>query len=290
MNQSAITRAHWIIENFTDAEDYRDLIKEIKQSGRRCFVIDKNNHFDFDPSSFVEQECVVVQGSIQMAKHIASKLPPGCYPVAYNSWDKFLCSAWYPRLKGHLFNDQYTFAAFGELKKNASNFYEKFGRESVIFVRPDSGEKSFAGQLVESERLDTFSTNHIANNAADDDLIVVSTPKQIKGEWRFLCSKYHGGEIIASSSYRSHGRRAHTADVPAGASERCRAVLDEGLFPDSVFCVDVCEDADGNYWLLELTSFSSAGLYAMDKRKVAQRVSEIAETEYQIKFGRQVHP
>jgi hypothetical protein len=53
-----------------------------------------------------------------------------------------------------------------------------------------------------------------------------------------------------------------------------------GNYPDSIFCIDIAEDGDGNCWLLELTSFSSAGLYMTDKVKVVNRVNEIVEMEY----------
>lgn len=146
-------KAHWIIENFAGSEDFRGLVQvqAVRDTGRECFIIGSHNRLDFDLSEFKENECVIVQGSIQMMKNVASHLPKGCFPVAYNAWDKFLCSAYYP---------------------------------------------------------------------------------------------------------------------------------------DSLFCVDICQDADGDYWLLELTSFSPAGLYSMQKDLVAKRVSEIVEMEYQEHFKR----
>ena len=44
--------------------------------------------------------------------------------------------------------------------------------------------------------------------------------------------------------------------------------------------MDIAEDNDGKYWLLELNSFSSAGLYASNKDNIVKKVSEIAEKEY----------
>ena len=57
-------------------------------------------------------------------------------------------------------------------------------------------------------------------------------------------------------------------------------VLQIGYYPDSVFVMDVCEDSDGRFWLLEINSFSSAGLYACDKAKIVKEVSAIAEEEW----------
>src|SRR4051812_17974990 len=113
----------WVVENFTDSEDYRDLIAAIKELGCYCFVIGRHNHFDFNPSGFNEEECVVVQGSIQMTKNIHQRLPQGCFPIAYNTWDNYLCSTYYPHFSTKLFNDFNTFATIKNLKENKFYFY-----------------------------------------------------------------------------------------------------------------------------------------------------------------------
>lgn len=275
-------KTKWIIENFTDSEDYNDLIAAIKASGRYCFVIGKHNYFDFDPSGFNENDCVIVQGSIQMTKNIRDRLPKGCFPIAYNSWDNYLCSTYYPKFSQFLFNDKNEITTLKNLKENKFYFYEKFGKEALIFVRPDSGEKTFQAQLLDLQDFDRFWENGIQSSAEDNDLIIVSTPKKINGEFRIVCSKYNNGEIIAGSTYQYQGKRTLIPSVPPKALEFCRKVLDVGWYPDSIFCIDVFQDADNEFWLGELTSFSSAGLYATDKVKVANRVSQIVEMEYKL--------
>ena len=274
-----MNKCRWIVENFTDSEDYRNLIQEVRNSGRSCFVIGKHNHFDFDPTGFNENDCVVVQGSIQMTKNIASRLPSGCFPVAYNNFDKYLCSAYYPHIKPLLFNDLHEFTTISNLRENKFHFYEKFGREAMIFVRPDSGEKTFQAQLIDLQDFDKFWSLGSSMSATDDDVVVVSTPKNINAEFRIVCSKY-GGEIIAQSTYRYQKMSTLIPTVPPGALSLCEKVFRCGYFPDSVFCIDVFQDSDMNFWVGELTSFSSAGLYACDKAKIASRVSEIAELEW----------
>ena len=274
-------KTKWIIENFTDSEDYRDLIKEVKESGRDCFVIDKRNHFDFDPSGFKENDCVIVQGSIQMTKNISTRLPNGCFPINYSSWQNYLCSTYYPKFKDLLFNDNNEFTTLKNLKENKFHFYEKFGREALIFVRPDSGEKTFQAQLIDIQDFDKFWENGIQSSANDNDILIVSTPKKINGEFRIVCSKYNGGEIIASSTYQYQGKRTYIPSIPPGATEKCKEVLSVGWYPDSIFCVDIFQDGDMNFWLGELTSFSSAGLYYTNKKTLVNRVNEIVELEYQ---------
>ena len=272
-------KARWIVENFTDSEDYRDLVRAIRDSGRDCFVIGRHNHFDFDASGYTEPECIVVQGSIQMTKNIRGRLPQGCYPVAYNSWDKYLCSAFYPHFQKFLFNDRHEFTTVKKLKEDRFYFYQTYGKEALIFIRPDTGEKSFSGQLLDLQDFDRFWDNGIQCTALDTDAIIVSTPKTIVGEWRFVVTNRK--EIVAQSTYQYQGKKTLIPSAPVGATELVKQVLEIGYYPDSVFCVDVCQDADGNFWLLELTSFSSAGLYATNKDAVVKAVSEIAEEEWQ---------
>ena len=278
-------KVKWIIENFTDSEDYRALIQAVKDSGRSCFVIGRHNHFDFNPSGFEENDCVIVQGSIQMTKNIASRMPKGCFPVAYSSWDKYLCSSYYPNFKPYLFNDLYEITTLANLKANKFEYYRKFGKDCMMFIRPDSGEKTFQAQLIDIQDFDKFWENGTSGGGAavDSELVVVSTPKKINGEYRIVCSKYNGGEIIAGSTYQYQGKSTLIPSVPPEATNLCQKILLAGNLPDSIFCVDIAEDADGNCWLLELTSFSSAGLYLTDKVKVVNRVNEIVEMEYDLR-------
>jgi len=277
-------KTKWIIENFTDSEDYRDLIKAVKDSGRYCFVIGRHNHFDFNPNGFEENDCVIVQGSIQMTKNIESRLPKGCFPIRYSSWGNYLCSSYYPKFEKFLFNDKYEITTLKNLKENKFEFYRKYGKEALMFIRPDSGEKTFQAQLIDIQDFDKFWENDIASSAIDSDLILVSTPKKINGEYRVVCSKYNGGEIIANSTYQYQGKSTLIPSIPRGATAKCEEILKSGNFPDSIFCIDIAEDADGNFWLLELTSFSSAGLYLTNKENIVKRINEIVEMEYQNKF------
>lgn len=272
-------QAKWIVENFSDSEDYRALIKAVRDSGRYCFVIGPRDANDFNPKGFEPNDCVIVQGSIQMTKNIASRLPQGCYPIAYSSWEKYLCTAYYPHFATMLFNDTHMVCGVGQLKDDRFGAYRMYGKEALIFVRPDSGEKTFQAQLLDLQDFDKFWSNATSGggNCSDMDTVIVSTPKTINGEYRFVCSRR---EIIAYSTYQYQGQRTLIPYVPLGATAKVKEILKVGYYPDPVFCVDIAEDADGHFWLLELTSFSSAGLYAADKDKIAKRVSEIVEKDY----------
>lgn len=81
--------------------------------------------------------------------------------------------------------------------------------------------------------------------------------------------------VEAVSSYRYQKIQTSIPSAPDGATELIKKVLDKGYFPDKVFCVDVVQDMAGDFWVMELTSFSSAGLYACDTKKIANLIKRI---------------
>ena len=271
-------KCKWAVENFTDSEDYRDLISAVQESGRDCQVIDRRNNFDFDPSPYKENDCVLFQGSIQMTRHVRNKLPKGCRPIAYCTEKNYDCGIYFQLFNGLLFNDKYTIMNVSDLKDEKFETYAEFGKEALIFIRPTRGDKPFSGQLLDLQDFDRFWKNNLVCNADDTDGVVVSTPKTIVGEWRFVCS--NRPEIIAYSTYIFQGQKTLVPSAPQNVIDFCQKVLEVGYFPDPVFTVDICWDADQRPWLLEFNSFSSAGLYAADKKKIVDKVSEIAESDF----------
>jgi hypothetical protein len=272
-------KCRWVVENFTDSEDYKNLVDAIQNAGHDCYVIGRRNNFDFNPSGYQENDCVMFQGSIQMTRHCKKVLPKGCRPIAFCTEPNFLCSTYYPRVQEFLFNDKHKIVLVSELKAHMFDFYKEFGKEAMIYIRPDRGDKPFVGQLLDMQDFERFWNNNVVCTAEDQDLVVVSTPKTIQGEWRYVCS--HHKEIIAQSTYQYQGKRTYIPFAPPKATELVNKVLDTGYFPDPVFTIDICQDADGTFWLLEYNSFSSAGLYACDKKSIAEKVSSIAEHEWE---------
>ncbi len=160
-----------------------------------------------------------------------------------------------------------------EMARQRWMVYGALGKEGVVFVRPDSGEKTFQAQLVDAQDLDEFVRVH---EKEQHDMVLVSTPKNIWWEGRFVC---HQNEIIAHSTYKLQGQRTLVPSVPKGATECCQRALERNYRPDTVFCVDVCGiDHSSEFFVLELNAFASSGLYACNKEIIVERVSQIASS------------
>ena len=284
----------WIVENFVKEPSFKELAVAIKKLGHPFIPING----DYSKQTLREQLnpllvsvsdiavydnlCVVANGSIKMCKMIAEELKMGCYPILFSSFEKYKCSAYYSHFGPYLFNDKYCIMSLKELVRQKYDVWGHYGKDCLIFIRPDSGEKTFQAGLLDIIDLAQL---YDSNKDCEHDLVLVSTPKNIMWEGRFVVSKKK--EIIASSTYRFQGNISLIPSVPIEATKFCNKLLNSmDYIPDSVFCLDLCQDNDGECWLMELTSFSSAGLYVTDKEAIVNKVSQIALEEWEAKYKR----
>jgi hypothetical protein len=252
----------FIIENLTKEPSWLELSKAAKELGHE--VQDIRGDYKRADIAHYQNEQVILFASIEMNNLIGPQLKEqGCYPGNLSTFSNYLCQKFYPFFGDKLFNDNYAMIPLSELDRRKYFFYDLFGREANIFVRPDSGEKTFKAGLVDLQDFDSFYSQTADSR---NDLVVVSSPKDLIGEWRFLCNDRK--EILALSSYRYQGLLTRVPSAPPKAHSFVKEILDIGYFPDKVFCVDVAQAADGEFYLMELTSCSSAGLYSMDMSKV----------------------
>ena len=147
--------------------------------------------------------------------------------------------------------------------------------DNCTYCRPDSGLKPFGGMVLELwrgglERQWAW----VENFTQPSDFILVSNPKTIQEEYRFICAE--GREIVAASKYKSRYVLDVSIAVPEAARIKCQEILDTGFCPDPMFVLDLCKGADNNYYLLEVNAFSTAGLYDCDLKAVVAKASEIA--------------
>lgn len=235
-----------IYENICREFAFDKLVKEFNQSYKVR---------DWDQN--VPHEGIFL-GSIEGCNWISANRPN---VKLFSTFSHYACAAYYPKMQELLFNDRYAFIPFKDLARRKWDLYAWLGKEALIFVRPDSGEKDFPAELVDLKDIDK-----LVEGYDYEGLAVVSTPKNSIGEWRFVVTE---SEIVAVSSYKYQGILTCVPSAPIGATELAKKVLQKGYFPDSVFCVDVVQDMEGDFWVMELTSFSSAGLYACDVKKIA---------------------
>lgn len=264
----------WIIEDFDEINSYAILAEEVKRQGYEVEII---RYLPFESGSynkFGDDECVIVQSSLQIARQLLREKK--WVPNAWLSLQNYECSTYYAYLGKYLFNDRYTMMPVCEVKRNIDFLFEQFGKQDCLFIRPSSGFKTFSGQVFTKEN---FAKDWIwvEQFSAPTHLAVVSSPKTIKAEYRFIVTK---DGIVTGCQYKKDGNLNLDKDYPESAGILAEEVC-KVWQPDSIFALDICTGNDGNYYLLEIGSFSCAGLYVCDMSKIVEVASRIAVKEYQ---------
>lgn len=191
---------------------------------------------------------------------------------SYFDIDNFLCTNYFSDIHEYLFNDRHGFYLASTIPSLKWMLFEQYSKDALIFMRPNNGEKSFNAGLFDLQYFDKDWEN-ISDKLQPNDLILVSTPKNIRGEWRFVVNDQQ--EIITGSTYKYGDKLTIIPSYPEGAYKKCKEILTKLKPPAKLFTVDICEDNDGDFWLLEINSFFSAGLYASDKNKILDYLEKI---------------
>jgi hypothetical protein len=261
----------WLIQNFTQDEDIDRLIAEVLGQGMVCHFVDRNSgHFD---AAFPVGDCVVAYGSLNFTDMVRKS---GLWrPGAYYDRDCYECVAYYPHFDDFLLNRGATYAQFRWLPDMKSQLFENHGQDGAIFVRPSSGHKPFTGQVIYEEDFERDIKDFHPGPINGSDWIVVSNPRNVEYEWRFVVVD---NVIVSGCQYRGEkGRRILLRDYSPDAYMFARVVLNQVDYrPDRAFTLDVCTTTSGKFYVIEINSFSSSGLYKMNLEPVVREVSRVA--------------
>ena len=166
---------------------------------------------------------------------------------------------------------------FGELERCQDFLFRTMGRNDRVFVRPDSPLKLFTGQIVTR---DTFAADLEFMSFYEfprKSLVVVSSPKSIEAEWRFVVANHR---VVTGCQYKLQEKMDFRSEVDPAAFEFASTIAAAPYQPDPVWILDVCRTADKAYRLLEIGGFSFADLYACSKAAIVDAVSEAALAEW----------
>jgi hypothetical protein len=270
-------KTQWLLEHDIFPADTEPLVKALKRQNVPYKFASQENYFDRDYFFWYGlDDCVVFVGSLQMAKYIRRHAT--WIPGVYCDFPKYRCVAYYSALGEHLHNSDYTILPFAELLRNQDQLYEHFGIDRTIFVRPDRGDKIFTGKIVYKEDFIKDVDMFGMGGPEPDDLVVISTPKVIDAEWRFVVVDK---KVITGSQYKKDGVLWESRkNIPQGALELAGEVASK-YEPDRAWVVDICyHEFSDTYRLMEIGGLSCAGLYDCDRDKVVEAVNIAAIDEF----------
>ncbi len=249
----------WIFEkDFLDGD--HKLMGAATKQGHEVRLVDRygSERYDKKPTIF--------RGHLPFYYHLQKeKVVPGWYCTLAN----YCCSMYYPRLHRYLLNKDYYLLPWGSLFQNFDMLAEKAG---PLFIKPNGGNKAFTGEVVSNKY--HLQSLDLGASMKPETLVFLSSAKPIEKEYRFVvCDK----KVVAGSLYKPH----EEGDAENGKAGLFAKYLVKDLTwqPDPVFTLDICE-MDGKMYVLELNSFSCAGLYETDPHKVVKAVSARAEQDF----------
>lgn len=278
----------WLLEPEVFQHDGEPLLDALVRKGVEHKVCQFGESYEELVASFPEDDCVVMWGSLQLAKVVQrnTKWVPG----VYCNLPKLECLYYYPRFAGHLLNSDYAMFPFGELRHKKGWIYYNFGKDDCVFIRPSSGFKTFTGRIVEKVDWER-DIRDLSFKLDPESLVLVCRPIEIAREWRLVVSDH----IVACSQYKEGKGLVRlqgsdivkTKEVPERVLEYGRQVLSAVKFkPDPIWTMDIGETATGNLLkVLEVGSFSCAGLYACDPDPIIDEIQRVASKDWEDRYG-----
>ena len=267
--------AKWILESDFFWENNPDVISPVLD--KHGIMYKKVKRIPFGAVDceglFHKTRPVISYGSLDFIKDIVRKGP--WTPSAFCNLQNMKCSVYMSHYYDLLLNKNCVFVPIGIFARNTEWFCASVsGHFAEVFIRPDDGDKKFTGFVAMQE--DAMETMRRMSYGVLEDhwMIVISSSKkeQLEAEYRFFVTK---GEVISGCTYKNGDKHEEITHFPQGAYDVAMKVATNEWQPDPIYVVDVAK-VYGEYKLLEINSFSSAGLYACDVEKVVLKANELA--------------
>jgi hypothetical protein len=225
----------------------------------------------FYRNTFDKDACVVTHGDIELATRIIREQL--WIPGGFGTIENYFCSRYFCQLGKYLLNGNYVMLPFAELSRCREFLLGFIGVDGKLFVRPDSPLKLFTGQVASRERFDADLEFMSFYEFPANSIVVVSTPKVIEKEWRFIVADK---QVVTGCQYKSGGVMLLATGYDDGAYRLAKEIASGPFEPDAVWVMDICRTREDGYFLFEIGGFSFADLYACDKPRLVQAVSASA--------------
>lgn len=246
--------------------DKEELKQAIIECGCEYKGISKESFNTFDPYDIWESD-VVFLGSLKLAKIIQAET----FHTVFCNFNCFKCSEYYPYLAKYLCAKRW---AITTLQQIADATIDECKEE--IFIRPNSGDKIFTGQICKTKK-DYEEIRKLLKNP--DELIVSAEVVDIKREWRLVVVDK---KIVSGQIYCDLTTNLDYAIMPPEVRELGEKIIAEGYEPDKCWTIDIAQindDKEVKYGLIEINSFSCAGLYGNveDIKNIVEAVKNLME-------------
>ncbi len=281
-------KVKWLIEDYEHDSSLQPLMDEVRKQGMELSVVKYEPWESGEFNQYPNEDCVIFYGTLNLGRQLQKQKK--WIPGVYCNFQKLCCITYYSYWGKYLFNNDYIMLPMMEIKRREDYVFDMLGVDDCIFIRPNSGAKTFTGQILKREEIDQ-EFKLFANYAAkplDQIITVISSPKVIEKEWRFAVVDK---KVVACSQYRDFAKEKVSDNKKeyelfivegseAGAKILAEKIAEEEWQPDIAYTLDICK-SNGEYYLLEANSFSCSGLYESEPEPIVREISKAALREWE---------
>lgn len=272
------TQAKFLLDSYVIENSYHDDLYQVLTGLGYEVICDRYTPMQREATMkhYDDADCVVLYGSMSFVEqHQRNR----CFvPGAYYTKDRYLCSEYMSRLPlDILANNDYVMVPFAEFVRRREQFYKMFNANK-IFVRPNSGFKTFTGLPIHEDEFD-YEVNTLRSgltSTTDQTMVLVASCKRIEKEYRFFIVN---GKVITGSQYKDCDKLAIDASFDPACLAVAERVAKNPWQVDLAYACDV-GIVNGEPKVIELNAFSTSGLYAVDIPALFKAVSAVAIAEW----------
>ena len=265
----------WLIDIDLMAEEQTGIVPHLKSLGYQVHQLPAA--LDKPRIKHDEETIYAFLGSFQELDAIRKHLK---FPVATYGLNRYVNRSGYA---SHMppewfLNENSIMVTWGLLQRNPTRFFSMFESDR-LFVRPDDGRKTFTGQVFEKSNIrDEMLFLDRYSSVMPETLIWVGEALTVGPEYRFWISD---GKVVTWSEYSWNKAPISSPTAPGKIlfdMAQNIATLEWQL--DRIYTVDITE-YNGEARIIELNSFSCAGLYHCDGKMLLETVSRDILYEWQ---------
>jgi hypothetical protein len=254
---------HWILQNDIFSETGWDTMVSTLERFGISHSVHKVIPFigELIPAPVLDHTSVICFGTYSM-RHVAKRngWTPGVFDLFDHDFNRQL-----ERWGEHLLNARSVVAPFQDARFP----------EELMFVRPTTDSKCFAGRVFSREEFTQWQHDVCALNLDDGSSLTPKTevqlahPVVIHAEYRYWIVK---GNLVTRSLYKRGSRVIASSEVDERVDRFVAARVAEWQ-PNEAFVIDVCDTEEG-LKIVEINTLNAAGFYAADLQKLVLSLNE----------------
>ena len=269
----------WVIESRVQGLDADAIALEVARQGMQYYVV-RPQPSSVYPNDLVGGEsipidaAIVFTGTLTLFRQLSESR--NWSPLGWCDFDLLSCSSFGKHFHPYMLNQEFRILTIADALAQESAVYNQFNVDHKLFVRPNSVDKLFTGQLIDITDFEDFLKSKTDDYNRE---ILVAKPRPIEQEWRLFISN---DQIVDGCQYFLDNQFNFQSGYPEDVSEFVSEVFNNCSWrPHPLFVLDICK-SNGKLRIVELNSYNCAGLLKCGIDQFVRAASKQAHFELSV--------